>query len=96
MEIRLDAGGVEECLGKVSAAIDDLSKAATDIDTAMSSLADYWKGAAYDHTMSVYESEYKSFLNETIPTNVESLRAYIQKCKDTILEVDSQLAGGGN
>ena len=96
MEIRLDSAGVKECLSKVSAAIDELNKAASDINTAMNSLGEYWAGAAFNHTMEVYEGEYKTFLTDTVPKNVESLHSYIQKCNDTILDVDSQLAGGGN
>ena len=96
MAIKLIAEGVEECISWVTTAIAELDAAAKTINTAMGDLADFWEGAAYDYTIGVYESEYQTFLTETVPQNVESLRDYVQKCNDTILDVDAQLAGGGN
>lgn len=93
MAIKLDESGVHACLDKVNSAITELSTAASTIDTAMGNLGEYWEGAAYVKTISVYMDEYQKLLIETVPNAVESLRAYIQKCEETILEVDAQLAG---
>ena len=94
MGIKLIEEGVNECVGRVTSAIDALDAAAKEINTAMGDLAEYWECAAYDHTISTYEAEYQTFLTDTVPTTVESLRDYIEKCKDTIIDVDAQLAGG--
>lgn len=93
MGIKLIEEDVNQCVSRVTSAIDTLDAAAKEIDAAMGDLGDFWEGAAYDYTMDVYATEYQKFLIETVPTNVESLRDYIEKCKNTIVEVDAQLAG---
>ncbi len=93
MAIKLVESGVQECLGQVSTGINELAEAAAAIDTAMGNLGEYWEGAAYEKTITTYGDEYQKLLTVTVPEAVESLRAYIQKCEETILEVDAQLAG---
>jgi len=93
MATRVDAPGIQECLGKVSTAIDELNAAAASIETAMGELPEYWEGASFDAAMSTYVDEYQTLLVTTVPEAVQSFKDYIQKCQDTILDVDAQLAG---
>ena len=93
MATRVEKDGIEACIGKVNKAIEELSKAAKQIDDSMNELPNYWEGAAYNKARTDYESQYQNFLLTTVPTAVEDFRNYINGCKDKIIELDQQLAG---
>lgn len=93
MAIRVEKAGIDECIGKVNEAIEQLSEAAASIDKAMGNLYYYWEGAAYETAMNTYQDQYKSLLTSTVPQTVESFRDYINDCKVKITELDAQLAG---
>ncbi len=93
MATKVERGGIESCIAKVNTAIETLNQAASDVNTAMNELPAYWEGAAYDKARGTYEEEYQPLLTVTVPEAVGSFRDYIRHCMDTILEIDSQLAG---
>lgn len=93
MATRVERTGIEECIKKVNAAIEQLNSAAADIDKSMEELPNYWEGAAYDTARSTYDSEYQPLLTKTVPEAVESFRDYINQCMEKIIEIDEMLAG---
>lgn len=93
MATRVDRPGIEACINKVNSAIEVLREAASNINSTMDELPEYWEGAAYDNARDTYEQEYKDLLTKTVPTAVESFRDYIQGCMQKIIELDEQLSG---
>ena len=49
MATRVERTGIEACITKVNAAIEQLIEASSEIETAMNDLPNYWEGAAYDN-----------------------------------------------
>ena len=94
MATKVERGGIEACIVKVNAAIETLNQAASNVNTAMNELPAYWEGAAYERARGTYEEEYQPLLTVTVPEAVSSFRDYIRNCMETILEIDSELAGG--
>lgn len=93
MVTRVEKEGIEECMGRVNLAINDLTQAADDIQKAMDALPEYWEGASYNKAREVYEGKYQGFLMNTVPNAVAEFRDYINACMAEILEIDSRLAG---
>ena len=93
MATRVERTGIESCIAKVNAAIEELNNAAKEVNQSMNELPNYWEGAAYDKARSVYEEEYQTLLTTTVPKAVEDFKNYINQCKDKIIELDQQLAG---
>lgn len=93
MATRVERSGIETCINKVNAAIEDLNNAAKQVNDSMNELPNYWEGAAYDKARATYEEQYQNLLTSTVPKAVEDFRDYINQCKDKIIELDQQLAG---
>ena len=93
MAIYLEREGVEACINKVNAAIEELYATAQSIDATMGELPNYWQGAASDSAQNTYTSEYKTLLTKTVPEAVENFKQFINTCKESIIDVDSQLSG---
>ena len=93
MAIYVERTGIEACISKIDAAIEELYSAAQSIDSTMNELPTYWQGAASDSAQATYAEEYKSLLTKTVPETVESFKKFINDCKETIIEVDTQLSG---
>lgn len=93
MATRVERSGIEECVKKINSAIEQLTSAATDINSSMEELPSYWEGAAYDNARSTYEEEYQTLLTTTVPEAVGKFRDYINQCMEKIIEIDEQLAG---
>ena len=93
MATRVERTGIEECIKKVNEAIEQLSAAASTIDTTMGELPNYWEGAAYDKANETYVEQYQTLLTQTVPTAVGDFRDYINQCMEKIIEIDEQLAG---
>ena len=93
MAIYVERTGIEACISKIDAAIEELYAAAQSIDSTMNELPTYWQGAASDSAQATYAEEYKSLLTKTVPEIVESFKKFINDCKETIIEVDTQLSG---
>ena len=93
MATRVERTGIEACITKVNAAIEQLIEASSEIDTAMNDFPNYWEGAAYDNARNTYEEEYQTLLTKTVPDSVTNFKDYINNCKDKIIEIDEQLAG---
>jgi uncharacterized protein YukE len=93
MAIYVEREGIESCISKIQQAIEDLQTAASQIDSTMNDLPTYWQGAAYDKAQATYAEEYQTLLTKTVPENVDSFKQFIKNCKDTIIDIDSQLSG---
>lgn len=93
MATRVERSGIENCISKVNAAIEELNNAAKKVNDSMNELPNYWEGAAYDKARSVYEEQYQNLLTSTVPNAVSDFRDYINQCKEKIIELDQQLAG---
>lgn len=93
MAIYVDRTGIESCISKINTAIQELYNAASSIDASMNELPTHWQGAASDSAQATYAEEYKALLTKTVPEAVESFKGFIDKCKDTIIDVDNQLSG---
>ena len=93
--IYLDRAGVDSCITKVNSAIQELHAAAQAIDAAMGDLPNYWQGASSDSAQNTYAENYKNMLTKEVPETVESLKDFVNKCKEAIIEVDTQLSGAG-
>lgn len=93
MATRVERSGIEACINKVNIAIESLNQAASDINSSMNDLPNYWEGAAYDNARNVYEEQYQQLLTTTVPKAVEDFRDYINQCMQKIIELDQQLAG---
>lgn len=93
MAIYVEREGIEACLSKIQSAIEQLQAAASEIDKAMGDLPTYWQGAAYEKASSTYVEEYQTLLTKTVPDSVDSFKHFINGCKDTIIDIDSQLSG---
>lgn len=93
MATRVERGGIEECVKKINSAIEQLTSAATEINSSMGELPNYWEGAAYDNARATYEEEYQTLLITTVPEAVGNFRDYINQCMEKIIEIDEQLAG---
>ena len=59
----------------------------------MNAIAEYWEGEAYNKARATYEEEYQNLLKNTVPDAVDNFRAYIEQCKDKIIEIDMMLSG---
>lgn len=95
MAIYLDREGVETCVSAISKQIEVLQQAASSIDSTMiNDMGNYWSGSAYDKTQATYAEEYQKMLTTTIPDMVQQLNDFIDGCKEAIVQVDEQLAGG--
>lgn len=79
-------------LGNACANLEQYSEA-TEINSSMDELPNYWEGAAYDNARSTYEEEYQTLLTTTVPEAVGNFRDYINQCMEKIIEIDEQLAG---
>lgn len=93
MATRVERTGIESCISTINSAIEDLNRAAKQVNSSMNELPNYWEGAAYDKARAIYEEEYQQLLTTTVPTAVEDFKSYINQCKDKIIELDQQLAG---
>lgn len=93
MVTRVEKDGIDGCIKRVNEAIDELNRAAGEIEKAMNELPEYWEGAAYNNARDTYESEYQTLLIKTVPDAVSSFRDYINDCMNKIIEIDNQLAG---
>ncbi|MBQ3587897.1 MAG: hypothetical protein II977_04970 [Oscillospiraceae bacterium] len=94
MAIRVEREGIEACIAKINAAIEELNSAAGEVEKTMGDLPTYWEGAAYDKARRTYEADYQKLLTVTIPEAVEGFRDYINTCKEKIIEIDNMLANG--
>ena len=74
MATRVERAGIESCIAKVNAAIEELNNAAREVNQAMNELPNYWEGAAYDKARAVYEEQYQGLLTNTVPKAVEDFR----------------------
>lgn len=93
MAIYVEREGIEGCITKIQSAIEDLQSAASAIDKTMGELPTYWQGAAYDKAQNTYAEEYQTLLTKTVPEQVDSFKQFINNCKDTIIDIDTQLSG---
>lgn len=93
MAIYVERTGIEACIKKIDAAIEELYSAAQSIDSAMNELPTYWQGTASNSAQATYAVDYKGLLTKTVPETVESFKKFINDCKETIIEVDNQLSG---
>ncbi len=93
MAVYVERTGIESCINKINAAIEELYSAASSIDASMNELPTYWQGSSSDSAQATYAEEYKTLLTKTVPEAVENFRGFINNCKETIIEVDSQLSG---
>lgn len=94
MAIYLDREGVEECVRKISSAIEELKTAATDVDGVfMDEIGHCWSGNAYEKCMNTYQDEYQTMLTKSVPDMVDQLNKFVDECKNAIVEVDNQLSG---
>lgn len=93
MAIFLERSGVESCISKMNSAIEELYSAAKNIDATMGELPNYWQGSAADGAQTTYAEEYKTLLTQTVPEAVENFKEFINKCKETMIETDTQLSG---
>ena len=95
MAIYLDREGVDTCVSAISKQIEALQSAASSIDSTITGeMGNYWSGSSYDKTQTTYSEEYQTMLTTTIPEMVEQLNDFINSCKEAIVQVDEQLAGG--
>ncbi len=92
-QTRVQRDGIEECVRTINGAIEQLTEAAGTIDTTMNNIGEYWEGSAYDNAMNTYGENYETLLKTTIPQSVTEFKDYINKCMETIIEIDNQLAG---
>lgn len=74
MATRVERTGIEACITKVNAAIEQLIEASSEIETAMNDLPNYWEGAAYDNARNTYEEEYQTLLTKTVPDSVTNFK----------------------
>ena len=93
MAIYVDKEGIEGCISRIQDAIEQLQTAAADIDKTMGELPEYWQGDAYNKAKNTYSDEYQTLLTETVPNSVDNFKQFINNCKDTIVDIDSQLSG---
>ena len=93
MATRVERSGIEECVKKINAAVEQLNNAAGEIKASMDELPNYWEGAAYDNARSTYEEQYETLLTTTVPEAVSNFSDYINQCMEKIIEIDEQLAG---
>ena len=93
MAIYVNREGIEGCISTIKSAIEDLQTAAANIDKTMGELPTYWQGAAYDKAQAIYAEQYQTLLTKTVPKQVESFNGFINNCKDTIVDIDTQLSG---
>ncbi len=93
MATRVEREGIESCIARVNAAIEELNNAAKEVNQTMNELPNYWEGDSYNTARSVYEEQYQGLLTTTVPKAVEDFRDYINQCKNKIIELDQQLAG---
>ena len=93
MAIYVEREGIESCIKKIQSAIEELESAASSIDKTMGELPTYWQGAAYDKAQATYVEQYQTLLTKTVPENVDSFKQFMNNCKDTIVDIDTQLSG---
>lgn len=94
MAIYVEREGIESCIDKIQKAIEQLQAAASEIDKSMGDLPNYWQGAAYEKANTTYMDEYQQLLTKTVPESVDSFKQFINGCKETIIDIDTQLSGG--
>ena len=94
-ETRVNRPGLEAQITSISNLINEMQDEAMRIDGVMYQLTENWDGDAYNNTMSTYETDYKAKITCEIPERLNEFRDYINNCMNTIIEVDAQLAGGG-
>ena len=63
------------------------------VNDSMNELPNYWEGAAYDKAATTYIDEYQTLLTKTVPDSVDNFKQFINGCKDTIIDIDTQLSG---
>ena len=94
MAVFVEREGIESCMTKIAAAIDQLKQAAESIDKTMAELPNYWQGDAYNKAEATYAEQYQTLLKTTVPTQVDEFKQFMDNCKKTIIDIDTQLAGG--
>lgn len=77
MATRVERGGIEECVKKINSAIEQLTSAATEINSSMDELPNYWEGAAYDNARIYLWGRVQTLLTTTVPEAVGNFRDYI-------------------
>ena len=92
-QTRVQRDGIESCVTTINTQIEALMTAASEINKTMNNIGEYWEGAAYDKAIATYQESYETLLNKTIPESVTEFKDYINQCKETIIEIDNQLAG---
>ena len=93
MAIYVDREGIEGCIKKIQSALEQLQRAASEIDKTMGDLPTYWQGSAYEKAQAKYMEEYQTLLTKTVPDSVDGFKQFINGCKDTIVDIDTQLSG---
>ena len=51
------------------------------------------QAAASEIAATTYIDEYQTLLTKTVPDSVDSFKQFINGCKDTIIDIDTQLSG---
>ena len=64
MAIYVERTGIEACIKKIDAAIEELYSAAQSIDSAMNELPTYWQGTASNSAQATYAVDYKGLLTK--------------------------------
>lgn len=94
MAIYVEREGIESCMAKIAAAIEQLKDAAATVDKSMGELPNFWQGEAYNKAEATYVEQYQTLLKDTVPSKVDEFKQFMDNCKKTIVEIDTQLAGG--
>lgn len=92
MPVYVEREGIESCISKIQNAIEEMTETAKSIDTSMTELEEYWKGAAFDRAKGTYEADYQELLMDTIPARLTEFKEFINKCKEEIINIDEQLS----
>ena len=93
MAVYVERDGIEACINKINGAIAKLTEGAGEIEKAMGELPNYWKGNAYDKAQNTYTEQYQQLLTKTVPEQVDNFKKFIDNCKNTIIDIDTQLSG---
>ena len=93
MPLYLEINGATQCVKNINVAIQELHDAASSIDAAMAELPTHWQGAAADKVQRDYADQYQTLIKTTVPEALKNFSEFIQKCNDTIIDIDRQLSG---
>lgn len=92
--IYVDYEGAMAIVSSISSLAEQLQETATRITGKVDGeLPDTWQGASASKAIETFDAEYKNFLTVEVPERVNSLKAYIQGCVESIKETDASLAG---